>query len=457
MKRETQKTSNTRPVEVRGEASNYRGKGEERGIMKRHAKSPSFNDQLMEEILDRENLKKALRKVQSNKGCAGVDGVKVDDLKDYLWLIWPEIKEQLLTGKYKPSPVKRVEIPKPNGGVRKLGIPTVLDRFIQQAVAQVMQKGYDPTFSERSYGFRPKRSAKEAILESRRIQIEGYTYVVDLDLEKFFDRVNHDRLMGKLAKDIKDKRVLKLIRAFLNAGIMEKGVKTASTEGTPQGGPISPLLSNIVLDELDKELEKRGHRFVRYADDCNIYVKSLRAGQRVMESITKFIEKRLKLKVNEKKSSVTRPTKAKFLGYSFYASKTGVKIIVAPQSIKRLKDRVRELTKRMRGRSAQEVIGSLRKYLQGWLVYFELNEIRDTLKRLEGWIRRRIRCYIWKQWKTAKNRREQLEKHGVSKAFAATTAASGKGAWRISSSQAMSYAITNRKIHAMGLPRLVRK
>ena len=279
--------------------------------------SPASTNRLMEEVCERENLKEALRRVKANKGSAGVDGMTVGGITDYLKQHWPAIREQLLNGTYEPRPVRRVEIPKPDGGVRKLGIPTVLDRFIQQAVMQVLQRQWDPTFSASSYGFRPGRSAQQAVAQAQQYIAEGHGWCVDLDLEKFFDRVNHDKLMGQIAKRVEDKRLLKLIRAFLNAGVMENGLVSPSVEGTPQGGPLSPLLSNLVLDELDRELERRGHRFVRYADDCNLYVRSERAGQRVMESVTQFITQKLKLKVNEAKSAVARPQERKFLGFSF--------------------------------------------------------------------------------------------------------------------------------------------
>src|ERR1700719_1011257 len=304
---------------------------------------PANTSRIMEEICERANLKKALRQVRSNKGSAGVDGMTVDQLGDYLKQHWPAIREQLLNGTYEPRPVRRVEIPKPDGGVRKLGIPTVLDRLIQQAVMQVLQRQWDPTFSESSYGFRPGRSAQQAVAQAQKHIAEGHGWCVDFDLEKFFDRVNHDKLMGQIAKRVEDKRLLKLIRAFLNAGVMENGLVSPSVEGTPQGGPLSPLLSNLVLDELDRELECRGLRFVRYADDCNIYVRSERAGQRVMESLTRFITQKLKLKVNEAKSAVARPQERKFLGFSFTAC-PGIKRTIAPKSLERFKQRIREIT-----------------------------------------------------------------------------------------------------------------
>ncbi len=297
--------------------------------------NPARTNRLMEEVCERENLKEALRQVKGNKGSAGVDGITVNQLTDYLKQHWPAIREQLLSGTYEPKPVRRVEIPKPDGGVRKLGIPTVLDRFIQQAVMQVLQKQWDWKFSEHSYGFRPGRSAHQAVAQAQQYIVAGYSWVVDLDLEKFFDRVNHDKLMGQVAKQVEDKRLLKLIRAFLNAGVMENGLVSPSVEGTPQGGPLSPLLSNLVLDELDRELERRGHRYVRYADDCNIYVRSQRTGQRVMEGITRFITHKLKLKVNESKSAVAQPQKRKFLGFSF-STGPDAKRIIAPKALQRL-------------------------------------------------------------------------------------------------------------------------
>src|SRR5499425_230552 len=315
--------------------------------------SPARTDRLMEEVCERENLKAALRQVKANQGSPGVDGMTVGGITDYLKQHWPTIRERLLNGTYEPQPVRRVEIPKPDGGIRKLGIPTVLDRFIQQAVMQVLQRRWDRTFSDHSYGFRPGRSAHQAVAQAQQYIAAGYGWCVDLDLEKFFDRVNHDKLMGQIAKRVEDKRLLKLIRAFLNAGVMEKGLVSPSVEGTPQGGPLSPLLSNLVLDELDRELERRGHRFVRYADDCNIYVGSERAGHRVMESITRFITQ--KLKVNETKSAVARPQERKFLGFSFTVG-LEVKRIIAPKALDRFKQRIREITRRAKGVSIKTTI-----------------------------------------------------------------------------------------------------
>ena len=333
--------------------------------------SPASTNRLMEEVCERENLKEALRRVKANKGSAGVDGMTVGGITDYLKQHWPAIREQLLNGTYEPRPVRRVEIPKPDGGVRKLGIPTVLDRFIQQAVMQVLQRQWDPTFSENSYGFRPGRSAQQAVAQAQKYIAEGHGWCVDLDLEKFFDRVNHDKLMGQIAKRVEDKRLLKLIRAFLNAGVMENGLVSPSVEGTPQGGPLSPLLSNLVLDELDRELERRGHRFVRYADDCNVYVRSERAGQRVMESVTQFITQKLKLKVNEAKSAVARPQERKFLGFSFSAGPE-VKRVIAPKALDRFKRRVREITRRAKGVSMKTTIEELAPYHAGLARLFRI-------------------------------------------------------------------------------------
>jgi RNA-directed DNA polymerase len=347
---------------------------------------PANTDRIMEEICERANLKEALRQVRGNKGSAGVDRMTVDQLGDYLKQHWPAIREQLLNGTYEPKPVRRVEIPKPDGGgMRKLGIPTVLDRFIQQAVMQVLQKQWNPTFSQYSYGFRPRRSAHHAVAQAQQYIAAGHSWVIDLDLEKFFDRVNHDKLMGQIAKRVEDKRLLKLIRAFLNAGVMENGLVSPSVEGTPQGGPLSPLLSNLVLDELDRELERRGHRFVRYADDCNIYVRSERAGQRVMESITRFITQKLKLKVNEAKSAVARPQERKFLGFSFTAG-PDIKRTIAPKSLERFKQRIRDITRRAKGVSIKTTMEELAQYMRGWRGYFGFCETPEVLIALTRWV-----------------------------------------------------------------------
>jgi RNA-directed DNA polymerase len=377
----------------------------------------------------------------------------VGALPGYLVQHWPVIREQLLSGTYEPKPVKRVEIPKPDGGVRKLGIPTVLDRFVQQAVQQVLQKQWDPTFSEHSYGFRPGRSAKQAVAKAQQYIAEGYGWCVDFDLEKFFDRVNHDKLMGAVAKRVEDRRLLKLIRAFLNAGVMEDGLVSQSVEGTPQGGPLSPLLSNLVLDELDRELERRGHRFVRYADDSNIYVRSERAGQRVMESVKRFITNKLKLKVNESKSAVAKPQERKFLGFSFTGGQE-LKRKIAPKAISRFRERVREITHRSRGKNMQPVMEDLARYIRGWRGYYGFCETPRVLKHLDSWVRRRVRCAFWRQWKTGRKRYAELIRRGVDKAVAANTAGARRGPWRVSQSRALDRALSNATLTSLGLPSL---
>jgi RNA-directed DNA polymerase len=416
--------------------------------------SPASTNRLMEEVCERENLKEALRRVRANKGSAGVDGMTVGGITDYLKQHWPAIREQLLNGTYEPRPVRRVEIPKPDGGVRKLGIPTVLDRLIQQAVMQVLQRRWDRTFSESSYGFRPGRSAQQAVAKAQQYIAEGHSWCVDLDLEKFFDRVNHDKLMGQIAKRVGDKRLLKLIRAFLNAGVMENGLVSPSVEGTPQGGPLSPLLSNLVLDELDRELERRGHCFVRYADDCNIYVRSERAGQRVMESITQFITQKLRLKVNEAKSAVARPQERKFLGFSFSAGPE-VKRVIAPKALDRFKQRVREITRRAKGVSMKTTIEKLAPYMRGWRGYFGFCETPEVLLSLTRWVRLRLRAAMWRQWKTPRRRREALIELGVRSRLASNTAGSGLGPWYLAKAKALSVGLSNAYFKSLGLPSLV--
>jgi len=427
--------------------------GSEPSTAKRETESPASTKRLMEEVCERENLRKALKRVRANKGSPGVDAMSVSQLPGYLKEHWPAIREQLLAGTYRPQPVKRVEIPKPDGGVRKLGIPTVLDRFIQQAVMQVLQERWDRTFCEHSYGFRPGRSAHHAVIQAQRYIAEGRGWVVDIDLEKFFDRVNHDKLMGVVAKRVEDKRVLRLIRAFLNAGVMENGLVSPTGEGTPQGGPLSPLLSNLVLDELDRELEKRGHRFVRYADDCNIYVRSERAGQRVMESVKGFIMKKLKLRVNESKSAVGRPQERKFLGFSFTGGRS-LRRKIAPTVLKRFKERVRELTRRTRGVSVERMVKDLTPYLRGWGGYFGICETPAVLRELDSWVRRRLRCVMWEQWKRPHRRYVELRKRGVRSVDAVKVAASGRGPWRLSSTPPLSQALPNTFFRTLGLPTL---
>src|ERR1051325_5006645 len=381
-------------VEGRSEAPKARREGTESLTANGGAESPPGTRQLMEEVCERENLKRALRRVKSNKGSPGIDGMTVGELSDCLKQHWPAIREQLLSGTYQPQPVKRVEIAKPDGGVRKLGIPTVLDRFIQQAVMQVLQSKWDRTFSEHSHGFRPQRSAHQAVAKAQQYIADGHRWVVDLDLEKFFDRVNHDKLMAAIARRVSDKRMLKLIRAFLESGVMENGLVSSVEEGTPQGGPLSPLLSNLVLDELDRELERGQHRFVRYADDCNIYVASERAGKRVMQSVTGFLRRRLKLKVNKAKSAVARPQERKFLGFSFTGGREP-KRRIAPKALLRCKQRVRELTRRTRGMSLEQMTKELATYLRGWKSYFGFSQTPSVLRRLEEWIRRWPGSAVW--------------------------------------------------------------
>jgi len=351
------------------------------------------DEQRMEKVVERDNLLIALRNVKRNGGAPGVDGMTVKELPEYLKRQWPKIRRQLVGGTYVPLPVRRVEIPKPGGGIRQLGIPSVLDRFIQQALMQVLQRGWDATFSESSYGFRPKRSAHQAIQQSQRYLKEGYRWVVDMDLEKFFDRVNHDKLMSEVRKRVSDRRVNTLILRFLRSGVEHEGELLITEMGTPQGGPLSPLLANLLLDTLDRELERRGHRFVRYADDCNIYVRSKRAGSRVLKSIGQFLNRHLKLSVNEAKSAVGRPWERQFLGFTF-SKRLNRKI--SSKSIKRFKNRIREITCRIRGRRIEVIMRELRRFMVGWQAYFDITEVRYVLKELESWVRRRLRCYLWK-------------------------------------------------------------
>jgi RNA-directed DNA polymerase len=439
--------------EDRSEAPKGLSEGIESFTAKRRTESPAIGEQLMEEVCERENCKQALARVKANKGSAGVDRMTVQQLPEFLKQHWPAIREQLLSGTYVPQPVKRVEIQKPDGGVRKLGIPTVLDRLIQQAVMQVLQRRWDRTFSEHSYGFRPGRSAHQAVAKAQEYIAEGYRWVVDLDLEKFFDRVNHDKLMAKIAERISDKRLLKLIRRFLTAGVLENGLVGPVDEGTPQGGPLSPLLSNIMLDDFDRELERRGLRFARYADDSNIYVRSRRAGERVMESITRFLTVKLKLKVNVQKSAVARPWERKFLGFSFTNGRVP-KRRIAPKATLRFKERVRELTSRTRGVSTARMVEDLARYLRGWIGYFGKCETPSVLEGLERWFRRRLRSAVWKQWKRSPVRFAELRQRGVGRDLAAQTVGSAHGPWRIANSPALSIALPNAYFDSLGLPRL---
>ena len=441
--------------ERRSEAPKAGGQGTEPRTAKRAHESPADTERLMEEVCERENCQQALKRVKANKGGPGVDGMTVRELPDLLKQRWLAIREQLLSGTYQPQPVKRVEIDKPDGGgVRKLGVPTVLDRFIQQAVLQVLQRRWDRTFSDHSYGFRPGRSAHQAVARAQQYVSEGYCWVVDLDLEKFFDRVCHDKLMARIAQRINDRRMLKLIRAFLTAGVMENGLVSAVDEGTPQGGPLSPLLSNLVLDELDRELERRGHRFVRYADDSNVYVRSERAGQRVMASLQAFITRRLKLTVNGEKSAVARPADRKFLGFSF-TNHTQPKRRIAPKAIVRFKERVRDLTSRTRGVSLARMVEELSTYLRGWRSYFGFCQTPSVLRDLDQWLRRRLRSALWKQWKRGRKRFAELRQRGVGVQLAAKTAGSAHGPWHLANSRALAVALPNAYFDSLGLPRLV--
>jgi RNA-directed DNA polymerase len=380
--------------------------------------------------------------------------MRVEELPGYLEQHWPAIREQRLGGTYQPQAVRRVEIEKPDGGVRKLGIPTVLDRLIQQAVMQVLQRRWDPTFSEHSHGFRPKRSAHQAVAKAQQDIAEGNRWVVDLDLEKFFDRVNHDKRMAAMARRVSEKRMLQLIRAFLESGVRENGLVSPVEEGTPQGGPLSPLLSNLVLDELDRELERRHHRFARYADDCNIYVGSERAGKRVMQSVTGFLERRLQLKVNENKSAVARPQERKFLGFSFTGGKEP-KRRIAPKALDRGKQKIRELTRRTRGISVEQMTKELATYLGGWKSYFGFCQTPSVWRRLEEWMRHRLRSMIWKQGQRGTVRFRKLRQRNIGVALAAQAAGSVHGPWRVAGSPALQAAFPVAYFDALGLPRLV--
>jgi len=419
------------------------------GVYNLSTETPTQNMEMMERVVAPSNIREAYRRVKRNDGSPGVDGMTVEELLELLHDHWQQIRKALLDGTYMPSPVKRHELPKPGGGIRVLGIPTVLDRLIQQAVLQVLQPEWDPTFSEFSYGFRPGRSAHQALDKAREHYLAGNHRVVDLDLEKFFDRVNHDKMMSLVRDRVADRRVRRLIRRYLQAGMLSGDAYIPRSEGTPQGGPLSPLLANLLLDQLDQELEKRGHRFVRYADDVSIYVKSERAGRRVLQSVSHYLSTNLKLKVNKSKSRVAKPRHRSLLGFSI--GKAG-RVFVSDKSIRRLKDRIRELTGRNRGRRIEQIIREVATYLQGWRQYFNYAYNKQKFRELTAWIKRRLRCYMWKQWGRAGYR--ELRKRGVSRDLAWNTCKSHHGPWRLSRSPALAYALTTRYFVNLGLPLL---
>ena len=442
------------PLEARGEAPNIERSGEAAAAIQGDERSGLDTWSVMEHVLEGGNLRRALKRVQQNGGSPGVDGLTVEELPAHLTQRWPVIREQLLTGRYQPSAVKRVDIPKPGGGVRTLGIPTVLDRFIQQAVLQVLQPRIDATFSEFSYGFRPGRRAHDAVCQAQRYVQSGRRWVVDVDLEKFFDRVNHDLLMGVVAKRIGDSRIRTLIRRYLEAGIMVSGVVRERQEGTPQGGPLSPLLANLLLDGVDKELERRGHRFVRYADDCNVYVRSKRTAERVMEGLIALYAK-LKLRVNPTKSAVAPARDRSFLGYSFWmASGKIVKRRVAPQALEKLKERIRAITSRNGGRSLAKVAAELRSYLVGWKAYFRLADTPGVFADVDKWLHRRLRMLMLKQWKRGRTMYRELQRRGVGGAALWIAARYGRSWWHVAAHKALHIALPGRYFESLGVPRL---
>lgn len=423
---------------------------EVRSIPKLKAERTDTVAGLIEKVLSRENLNNAYKRVKSNGGAAGIDGMTVEQILPYLKEHKENLQNRIRNCKYKPKAVRRVEIPKPDGGKRSLGIPTVIDRMLQQAMVQVLQPIFEADFSDSSYGFRPKRSAKQAILKAKEYYEQGYTMSVDIDLAKYFDTVNHDILMRFVEKKVKDKAVLYLIRSYLKSGVMIDGIVQATDKGTPQGGNLSPILSNIYLTEFDKELEKRGHKFVRYADDCNIYVKTKRAAERVMTSTTRYLEGKLKLKVNTEKSKVGSPKRLKFLGFSLWKIKGETGIRVHEKPLVKFKKRVIEITKRNRGRSIKQVLQELKVYTVGWINYFKVASLKSHLQRFEEWIRRRIRMYIWKQWKKISARYSNLQRLGIPKSTAWQWANTRKGHWHIANSFILSKSLTNDYLKEIG-------
>jgi group II intron reverse transcriptase/maturase len=440
------------PLEGTGEARRVE-RSDEASLAVRGNEHSGVGD-LMERVVERDNLVRALKRVRSNKGSAGIDGMSVEELPEYLRGNWERIRAELLGGSYRPAAVRKHEIPKSGGGVRQLGIPTVLDRFIQQAILQVLQPIFDPTFSEHSYGFRPGRRAHDAVCQAQRYVQSGRRWVVDVDLEKFFDRVNHDVLMARLAKRVEDKRLLRVIRRYLEAGVLADGVVVERYEGTPQGGPLSPLLANVLLDEVDRTLEQNGHRFVRYADDCNVYVRSKRAGERVMERLVGLYAK-LKLKVNQEKSMVARVWERKFLGYSFWVAPGKlVRRRVAPKALQDFKERIREITSRNGGRSLEKVAGELRAYLLGWKAYFRLADTPGIFHDLDQWIARRLRMVQLKQWKRGTTVYRELRRRSVPMWVARAAAAHARSWWRIANHGALKTAMPTTYLEGLGLPRL---
>jgi len=451
------KAEYSQKVDARTEAPGRNPGGAEPGAeaaTTTHPRTKAETEELMEAVVSRGNLLLAYERVMRNKGSAGVDDIGTPEFKAHLQRHWPTIRARLLAGAYIPSPVRRVDIPKPQGGVRTLGIPTLTDRLIQQALHQVLQPIFEPTFSAHSYGFRPGRSAHQAVQQAQRYVAEGYRVVVDLDLEKFFDRVNHDLLMGRLASIIADRRVLQLIRRYLEAGMMADGLVSLRREGTPQGGPLSPLLSNILLTDLDRELERRGHKFCRYADDCNIYVRSQRAGERLLASLTRFLAERLKLKVNEAKSAVAPPWRRKFLGYSLTWHKAPRRRIAA-ESRKRLVQKIRAVLKGARGRSLRYTVDQLNPILRGWAAYFKLTETKRVLEELDGWIRRKLRCILWRQWKRPYTRARNLMKMGLDEERAFRSAFNQRGPWWNSGASHMNQAYRKVYFDRLGLVSLL--
>ena len=436
------------------------GRVEPRDKAEAQSISPAFkggrNDRLevkedtLERILSKDNLNQAYKRVKANKGSPGIDGMTVEELLLYLKQEGEVLRQRILAGEYNPRPVRRREIPKPDGGVRQLGIPTVVDRFIQQAIAQELGKIFDPSFSDSSYGFRPQRSAHQAIMAARSYIEQGYCWTVDIDLEKFFDSVNHDKLMALVARKVRDKRVLKLMRKYLESGIMLNGVRVKNEEGTPQGGPLSPLLANIILDELDKELEKRGHKFCRYADDCNIYVRSRKAGERVMESITHYIEKVLKLKVNRNKSAVDKPSRRKFLGFSFYTKEGKARNFIHKKPLSRFKVKVKEITSRSNAMSMEMRKEKLNQLIRGWVNYFHIADMDGVAGKLDQWIRRRIRMCYWKQWKKIRTKRENLMRLGLNQHKAWMYANTRKSYWHTAGSYILTITLTNKYLENQG-------